>query len=61
MVVDDRCDCMCAAELSHKVASAEADAVYSDARAQHEQRMKEINSVILGVQQEVQQLNSDLR
>lgn len=48
-------------ELSQKVATAEADAVYSDARTQHEQRMKEINTVILGVQQEVQQLNSDLR
>lgn len=57
--------CVCytvlCAELSQKVASAEADAVYSDARAQHEQRMKEINTAIGGVQQEVQQLNCDLR
>jgi hypothetical protein len=51
----------CVAELSQKVASAEADAVYSDARAHHEQQMKEINTVIVGVQHEVQQLNNDLR
>lgn len=50
-----------AAELTQRVASAEADAVYSEARAQHEQHMKEINTVITGVQQEVQQLNNDLR
>lgn len=55
------CLSVCAAELSQKVASAEADAVYSDARARHEQEMKEINTVIVGVQQEVQQLNNDLR
>lgn len=51
----------CCAELSHKVAGAEADAVYSEAREQHEQRMKQMKSSIGGVQQEVQQLNCDLR
>jgi hypothetical protein len=35
--------------------------VYSDAKAQHEQRMAQINSSIASVQQEVQQLSDDLR
>lgn len=49
------------AELTQKVVSAEADAQYGEARSQHEQRMKEMHTVIGGVQQEVQQLNNDLR
>jgi hypothetical protein len=49
------------AELTQKVVSAEADAEYGEARSQHEQRMKEMHGVIGGVQQEVQQLNNDLR
>lgn len=51
----------CIAELTQRVASAEAAAVYDDARAQHEQHMREINGAIAGVQQEVQKLNSDVR
>lgn len=48
-------------ELTQRVASAEAAAVYDDARAQHEQHMREINGAIAGVQQEVQELNNDVR
>lgn len=51
----------CIAELTQRVASAEAAAVYDDARAQHEQHMREINGAIAGVQQEVQELNNDVR
>uniref|UniRef100_A0A383WLM5 Kinetochore protein Spc24 n=1 Tax=Tetradesmus obliquus TaxID=3088 RepID=A0A383WLM5_TETOB len=43
-------------ELSQKVAGLEAAAVYSDAKASHEQRMTAINSSIAEVQQEQQQL-----
>lgn len=58
-----RCCCFVAvlAELTQKAAAAEASAVYSDAKAQHEQHMAEINSTIAEVQQEVQQLSDDLR
>jgi hypothetical protein len=43
------------------VAGLEAAAVYSDAKAGHEQRMTEINTSIAEVQQEVQRVNSDIR
>lgn len=49
------------AELTQKAASAEASAVYSDAKAQHEARMADISSTIADVQQEVAQLSNDLR
>ncbi len=48
-------------ELSQNVADLEAAAVYSDAKAQHEQHMAELNKAIAGVQQEVQHVNSDIR
>jgi hypothetical protein len=54
-------DTSCRAELSQKVTGLEAAAVYSDAKAGHEQRMTEINASIAEVQQEVQRVNSDIR
>lgn len=48
-------------ELSQKVAGLEAAAVYSDAKASHEQRMTAINSSIAEVQQEVHRVNTDIR
>jgi hypothetical protein len=51
----------CPAELSQKVGGLEAAAVFSDAKASHEQRMTEINASIAEVQQEVQRVNTDIR
>lgn len=52
---------MIATELSQKAAEAEVSAVYKDAKARHEQNMMEINKAIAEVQQDVQQINADIR
>eukprot|EP00878_Enallax_costatus_P018710 GHUV01019711.1.p3 GENE.GHUV01019711.1~~GHUV01019711.1.p3 ORF type:complete len:102 (+),score=32.87 GHUV01019711.1:590-895(+) len=49
-----------AAELSQKVSQAEAAAVYSDAKALHEQNVAEINKAIADVQQDVQRVHSSI-
>lgn len=41
--------------------SSEAAAVYSDAKASHEQRMAEISTAIAEVQREVHLVNGDIR
>jgi hypothetical protein len=47
-------------ELSSKVAAAETAAVYTDAKAQHEQKISEINNNIADMQQSVQLAREDI-
>lgn len=52
-------DCI-ATELTQRAAGLEAEAVYSDAKAAHEQRVQDINGVIEELQLDVQRASSDI-